>query len=174
MLDTFTTTVIITIFHSIDSMNSAGHAWLVCYLQLASFSLARFLLTFPWSWIWRWLALRFLFSVKQRYKCSYFLSISNANSETVSHFIFLCLYHQDKSNMVELRLLTCHRRLSMYFFMRSLESCLASMFLVSCLSHLCSRHCAQVSLALQHERSFDQTASTFCTLLMNANTPNIL
>lgn len=40
-------------------------------------------------------------------------------------------------------LITCHFLLAMYFFIRSLESFLASMFLVSFISHGCCRHCVQ-------------------------------
>lgn len=146
--------------HSVNSMNTGSYARLVHYLQLVSFSLARFLLTFPWSWIWRWLALRFLFSIDQKYKSAFFKPQTlnkkkNSGNSVPFSTLVSCVKKQ------QMRVLTCQRRLSMYFFMRSLESCLASMFLVSCLSHLLSRHCAQVSLALQHETSFDQDAFIF-------------
>lgn len=45
-------------------------------------------------------------------------------------------------------LFTCHFLLKMYFFIRSLESFLAFMVLVSCFSQGCSKHWAQVSRAL--------------------------
>lgn len=47
---------------------------------------------------------------------------------------------------------TCHFRLAMYFFIRSLESFLASMFLVSFMSHGCCRHCVQFRRFLMVER----------------------
>lgn len=68
-----------------------------------------------------------------RNRCKYFWTEGSSNKANVRGNI----------RVQSGTLITCHFLLAMYFFIRSLESFLASMFLVSFISHGCWRHWVQ-------------------------------